>query len=247
MGTLNWRTVPGIVLLSALVACGTTRSSDTQDTVAMTEGVHNQLSASERSAGWRLLFDGHSLEQWRGYQRQDVPSGWQAIDGELVRTGRGGDLITREQFANFELMLDWKVEPGGNSGIFFRATETEPSIYMSAPEMQVLDDAAHADGGSSLTSAGANYGLHPAPAGVVRPAGEWNSVRLVVNGRQVEHWLNGQKVVEYELHSPDWEARVRNSKFNDWPAYGRAMRGHIGLQDHGDRVYFRNIRIRELP
>jgi hypothetical protein len=113
--------------------------------------------------------------------------------------------------------------------------------------MQVLDDAAHADGRSPLTSAGALYGIYPARPGVVRPAGEWNSVRLVVNGRHVEHWLNGVKLVEAEIGSPDWEARVKGSKFADLPRYGRNDSGHIGLQDHGDRVSFRNIRIRVLP
>src|SRR5919202_1955113 len=112
--------------------------------------------------------------------------------------------------------------------------------------MQGLDDARHADGKSRLTSAGAAYGLYPSPAGVVKPAGEWNKVRLVVNGAHVEHWLNGQKVVEYELWSPDWEAKVKASKFAAWPGYGRARRGHIALQDHGNQVWFRNIRIRRL-
>ncbi len=237
--------------VTALVlACGTTRSGDGADTpTAMAEEgtPHNQLTAEERAAGWRLLFDGRTTDGWRGYRRNDMPHGWQVIDGELTRVSRAGDIITTEQFGSFELAVDWKVEPGGNSGIFFRATESEREIYMSAPEMQVLDDAAHRDGQSRLTAAGSNYGLHAAPEGVVRAAGEWNEARVVVNGNQVEHWLNGQKVVEYELLSADWERRVRESKFVEWPAYGRAAHGHIGLQDHGDRVAFRNIRIRELP
>lgn len=243
--------VVAVLPLTLLVlACGTTRSGDGVDTPAtMAEQLsdHNQLTPAERAAGWRLLFDGRTTEGWRGYQRDDMPDGWQVVNGELTRVARAGDIITNEQFESFELSAEWKVGPGGNSGIFFRATESEPAIYMSAPEMQVLDDAGHRDGQSRLTAAGANYGLHAAPEGVVHPAGEWNQARIVVNGRQVEHWLNGQKVVEYELHSSDWEQRVRNSKFIEWPAYGRAARGHIGLQDHGDRVAFRNIKIRELP
>jgi hypothetical protein len=155
--------------------------------------------------------------------------------------------MTVEQFANFELRLEWMVAPGGNSGIFYRVTEDSNQTYKTGPEMQVLDDARHADGQSRLTSAGACYGLYPAPAGVVRPAGEWNQVRIVVNGPHVEHWLNGQKVVEYELGSPDWRERVSRSKFRDWPGFGEARRGHIALQDHGDRVAYRNIRIRVLP
>src|SRR6202022_3657427 len=130
--------------------------------------------------------------------------------------------------------------------IIYRIDDSDEKTYMTGPEMQVLDDARHADGQSRLTSAGAAYGLYAAPVGVVKPAGEWNSVRLLVNGNHVEHWLNGTKVVEYELLSPDWEAKVQASKFKEWPGYGRAKSGRIGLQDHGDTVAFRNIRIRVL-
>lgn len=207
----------------------------------------NALTPEEVQQGWQLLFDGSTTGGWRGYNRTDMPDGWQAVDGALTRVAEAGDIITMEQYGDFELALDWLVRPRGNSGVFYRALESDDPIYYSAPEMQVLDDAGHADGGSRLTAAGANYGLHPAPEGVVRPAGEWNSVRLIVNGNHVEHWLNGQKIVEYELGSDDWKQRVANSKFVEWPAYGTAARGHIGLQDHGDWVAFRNIRIRELP
>lgn len=206
----------------------------------------NALTEEERSAGWSLLFDGRSLAGWRGYNRPDAGSGWAVDDGALARVGPGGDLITVEQYADFELVLDWKVGPGGNSGVFYRAEEGHEWIYESAPEMQVLDDAGHADGRDPLTSAGANYGLHPAPRGVVRAAGEWNEARIVVRGDDVEHWLNGVKVVEYVLGSEDWNARVGASKFAAWPAYGRVGRGHIGLQDHGDPVWFRNVKIRAI-
>jgi len=201
----------------------------------------------EPQSGWRSLFDGRTMAGWRGYQRDTVPSGWQVVDGALTRTGGGGDIVTTETFANFELELEWQVAPGGNSGIMFRVTEDSDATYKSGPEMQVLDDAAHRDGLERLTAAGSNYGLHAAPAGVVKPAGEWNAVRLVVNGPHVEHWLNGVKVVEYELWTPQWEAQVAASKFAQWPGYGLARSGHIALQDHGDWVAYRNIRIRVLP
>jgi hypothetical protein len=165
----------------------------------------------------------------------------------LTRIGDGGDIVTTEQFANFELALEWKVAPGGNSGVFYRVTEAGENTYHTGPEMQVLDDARHADGGSRLTSAGAVYGLYGAPAGIVKPAGEWNAARIVANGSHVEHWLNGVKVAEYELGSPEWQRLVDASKFKEWPGYGRAARGHIALQDHGDWVAYRNIRIRVLP
>ncbi|HEX9610301.1 MAG TPA: DUF1080 domain-containing protein [Gemmatimonadales bacterium] len=207
----------------------------------------NSLTPDERAAGWRLLFDGRTTAGWRGFRMDSMPGGWQAVDGALTRVGRGGDIITREAFRNFELALEWKVAPRGNSGIFYRASEDAEAIYWTAPEMQVLDDAGHEDGQSRLTAAGANYGLDPAPAGAVRPAGEWNQVRLVVNGAHVEHWLNGTKVVEYELGSPAWEAKVQASKFAPHPHYGRNAEGYLGLQDHGDLVAYRNIKIRVLP
>lgn len=211
------------------------------------QGMANQLTDAEQEAGWRLLFDGRTTSGWRGYMKDGFPAGWEIVDGALTRTGAGGDIITTEMFADFELALEWRVAAGGNSGIFYRGIEGPGAIYFSAPEMQVLDDEAHRDGLSRLTAAGSNYGLHPVPEGVVRPAGEWNSVRIVVDGNRVEHWLNGRLVVGYELHSPDWATRVANSKFDAWKEYGQARQGHIGLQDHGDRVAFRSIRIRVLP
>jgi Domain of Unknown Function (DUF1080) len=201
---------------------------------------------SPSSGEWLILFDGQSLEAWRGFKKDRVPAGWQVVDGELTRVGEAGDLITREKFGDFELELEWKVAEGGNSGIMYRVTEDAGATYETGPEMQVLDDVRHKDGQSRLTSAGSAYGLYAAPAGVVKPAGEWNAVRIVVRGSQVEHWLNGTKVVEYQLESPDWESKVAASKFKDWPGYGRAASGHIALQDHGDRVAYRNIRIRTL-
>jgi hypothetical protein len=171
------------------------------------------------------------------------------VDGALTRVGEAGDIVTREEFQDFELALEWKVEPGGNSGIMYRVAEGREleTVWQSGPEFQVLDDARHPDGRRPETSAGACYGLYPATGGVVRPAGEWNEARIVVQGAQVEHWLNGQRVVRYELGSRDWEDRVRASKFASMLRYGREPRGHIALQDHGDWVAFRNIRIRSIP
>ena len=212
----------------------------------LTAQEHNRLTAAERAAGWQLLFDGNSLEGWRGYNSEFMPTGWSVENGMLTRTGPGGDIITEQQFGDFELYLEWLVGPGGNSGVLLRAVEGQEEVYHGAPEMQILDDAGHPDGRSPLTSAGSNYGLHGAPHGIVKSAGEWNSSRIVVVNNQVEHWLNGDKVVEYELGSADWLRRVANSKFAQWPEYGRASRGHIGIQDHGDRVSFRNLKVREI-
>jgi hypothetical protein len=159
---------------------------------------------------------------------------------------RGGDLITVDQYGDFELRLEWKIARGGNSGIMFHVTDDAGQTYETGPEMQVLDNGGHADGRDPVTSAGSNYALHAPTRDVTRPIGEWNEVRLLVRGPHVEHWLNGVKLLEYELWSPDWEARVQASKFKTMPGYGRARRGHIALQDHGDRVSYRNIRIKTL-
>lgn len=206
----------------------------------------NTLTAAERAQGWRLLFDGQTLTGWRGFRKETAPDGWRVVDAAITRVGPGGDLITVDQYGDFELALEWKIAPAGNSGIMFRVTEDQAQTYFSGPEVQVLDDSAHADGSSRLTSAGSNYALHPAPEGVVKPASQWNAVRLVARGAHIEHWLNGVKVVEYELWTPEWEELVKNSKFVEWPAYGREKRGHIALQDHGDWVAYRNIKLKPL-
>ncbi|MEO8293887.1 MAG: DUF1080 domain-containing protein [Gemmatimonadota bacterium] len=207
----------------------------------------NVLSTSEKAAGWRLLFDGESTKGWRGYRKTAAPAGWRVVDGALTRVAEAGDLVTEEEFGNFELSLEWKIITGGNSGVLYRVSEAADASYETGPEMQVLDDANHPDGQSRATAAGSAFGLYPAPAGVVRPAGQWNSVRIVVTGNSVEHWLNDVKVVSYQLGSPEWSARVAASKFHQWPGYGRATRGYIALQDHEARVSFRNIKIRVLP
>jgi hypothetical protein len=187
------------------------------------------------------------LNGWHNYDTPSAPaSGWTVADGVLVRTGPGGDLTTNRMYANFELELEWQVDAGGNSGIIYRIDHAAEKSYLSGPEMQILDDARHADGKNPLTTAGSNYALHGAATGHVKPAGEWNAVRLVVRGAEVEHWLNGALVVRYTLGSPEWEAKRQASKFANSPLYGRASRGHLALQDHGDRVAFRNIRLREL-
>src|SRR6476469_3972507 len=206
------------------------------------------LTADQTAAGWRPLFDGTNTNAWRGYKTQTLPAGWHIVDGVLTKTGSVGDLVTRDKFGHFELALDWKLSPGGNAGVFYHGTEEYDHIYWSAPEYQLLDDANHPDGKSRVTSAGAAYALYPSPAGIVKPANEWNSTLIVVNGARVQHWLNGQKLLEYELWSPDWEAKVKASKFVDYPNYGRAKQGYIAIQgDHDGELTLRNIRIRPLP
>lgn len=204
-------------------------------------------ACAPRQAGWRPLFDGSTTTGWRGYKSPSAPAGWTVRDGVLTKDKGTGDIMTVDQFGDFELEIEWKLATGGNAGIFYRGTEEYDHIYWSAPEYQLLDDANAPDGRSRLTSAGSAYGLYPAPAGVVKPAGEWNATRILVSGPHVEHWLNGTKLLEYELWSPDWEAKVNASKFRVWPNYGRAKRGFIGIQgDHSGELTLRNIRIREI-
>lgn len=210
-------------------------------------GVANQLTAAERGAGWRLLFDGQTTTGWRGYKDVAMPGGWDVVEGTLHKTAGVEDILTVDQFGDFELTFDWKLATGGNAGVFYRGTQEYDHIYWSAPEFQLLDDAHHADGRNRLTSAGAAYALYPSPAGIVKPGGQWNSARILVRGSHVEHWLNGTKLLEYELWSPDWTAKVKASKFIDYPKYGRATQGYIGIQgDHQGELSLRNIKIREI-
>lgn len=211
----------------------------------------NTLTREEASAGWRLLFDGKTFDGWRGFRQDGVPSGWRIEGGVLgfdpdSVQGERADLITVEQFSDFELELEWAISEGGNSGIFFHVTEDHSSTWRTGPEVQVLDDDRHRDGKNPKTRAGSNYALHAPSMDVVREVGEFNRVRLRVQGDHVEHWLNGHKVVEYRLWTDEWKALVAASKFAAMPAYGLAKKGHIALQDHGDRVRYRSIKIREL-
>jgi hypothetical protein len=198
---------------------------------------------------WTNLLDG-SANAWRGYRADSLPAGWRfdRASGVLSRSGAGpgGDIVTRAEYGDFELELDWRISPKGNSGVFFRANEATDDIYENATEMQVLDNGGHPDGRNPLTNAGSNFGLVAPVRDVTRPVGEWNRARIVAVGPHVEHWLNGTKLLEYDLWTPAWTALVKGSKFGQWPAYGLGRRGHIGLQDHGNEVGFRNIRIREL-
>lgn len=225
-------------------ASGAAQGTGAGPGAAAPRGEHNHLTSDEQRAGWRLLFDGHSLKGWRGFQEETPPAGWQAVNGELTRVGQGGDLVSAEQFADFEIAFEWKITEGGNSGVMYRVATNEEATYHTGPEYQILDNARHRDGKDPLTSAGSCFGLYAPSKDVTRPVGEWNTGRILVRGHRVEHWLNDIKVVEYELLSPDWEGRVQGSKFKQWANYGRVPRGHIALQDHGNRVAFRNVKIR---
>ncbi|MFL2490549.1 MAG: DUF1080 domain-containing protein [Candidatus Neomarinimicrobiota bacterium] len=196
---------------------------------------------------WTVLFDGKTVKGLRGYKQSGFPDSWEVVDGTLKTVpGHGVDLISEEVYKNFELELEWKVPKGGNSGIFYFATEEGNYIWQSAPEMQVVDDEKHTDGKNTLTSAGALYALIAPSVNVVKPVGEFNQVRIKVKNNYVEHWLNGTKIVEYVYGSDMMWDLVAKSKFNKMPLFAKASEGHIGLQgDHG-LIWYRNIRIRRL-
>jgi hypothetical protein len=215
--------------------------------VAFPQATPQSAAPNPASATWRTLFDGKSLENWRGYKSETVPGGWRVENGTLAKDAPVADIMSKDEFGDFELELEWKIGEAGNSGIFYRGTEEYEHIYWSAPEYQLLDDIKGSDNKTRLTCAGAAYAIYPSPAGHLKPVGDWNQTRIVAKGPHVEHWLNGVKLLEYELQSPDWEAKVKASKFAEWPNYGRARRGHLALQgDHAGTLAFRNIRIREL-
>lgn len=229
-----------VAVVSFLCADCAAQQAETESGVGAGEG--------GSAEGWEVLFDGTNLDAWTGYGRGGAPGGWRIEDGVLgfEPGGDGGDLVTRETYGDFELVLDWKISPCGNSGVFYRGAPDGDYIWQTAPEMQVLDDSCHPDARYPSHRAGSNYDLHAAPPGVVRPAGEWNEVRIVARGPHVEHWLNGEQVAGYEQGSDAWAARVAASKFRTMPSYGTRMAGVIGLQDHGDPVWFRDVRIRRL-
>uniref|UniRef100_UPI0032175670 3-keto-disaccharide hydrolase n=1 Tax=uncultured Draconibacterium sp. TaxID=1573823 RepID=UPI0032175670 len=231
-----------LILLSGIVFLSSC-SSDSKDKT-------NILTKKEISEGWELLFDGKSLDNWKTFNGGKV-TGWKIINGELNNSGvgsdHGGDIITKKQYTNFELYLEWKVTPESNSGIFFHVQEgLTNAIYESGPEYQLIDDKGWPTKLEANQYSGANYAMHAPQNAKVAPINEWNTTKIIVDGPHVEHWLNGTKVVDYELWTDKWEAIKAKSKWANAPHYGMGKTGHIGLQDHGGLTMFRNIKIREL-
>ena len=211
----------------------------------------NTLTAGERQEGFKLLFDGKTIDQWRGFKQKAVPDNWTVVDGtiNLTTPRRAVDIITIEEFTDFDFKFDWKlgeIPAGSNSGVMFYVTEEGDATYHSGPEYQVLDNARHPDGKNPLTTAGACYALYAPTRDVTRPIGEWNEGRIIINKGKVQHWLNGEKVVEYDMNSDEWKAKVLGSKFKEWPIFGVARKGHLALQQHGGPISYRNLKIRTL-
>lgn len=227
----------------------------------------NQLTSAERNDGWRLLFDGESLDQWTGLGRDDLPEGhWKVVDGTIQKIAsgdvptaadgqplEGGDIMTTDTFRDFEFAFEWKVSPAGNSGVKYNVSEElstmhEPHYAALGFEYQVLDDDRHPDGELPSHRAGGLYDMiAPNEAKQLRPVGEWNESRIVFRGMHGEHWLNGAKVVEYDMDSPRFDSLLAASKYADIEGFAERRDGHLVLQDHGDDVWFRNLKVREFP
>lgn len=209
----------------------------------------NTLTAEEQTQGWKLLFNGTDLAGWRGYRKDAPGAAWVVEDGTLALTAGGaGDIMTAETFGPFELSFDWKISPNGNSGVIYLINEVDgaANTYNTGPEMQVLDDDGHADGKIPSHRAGALYDIEIPPAGATKPVGEWNTAVIRFTGDSIAHVLNGVTVAQSSYGDDAWRAKVAASKFKQWTMFGTYPSGHIALQDHGDKVWYRNIKIRPL-
>ncbi|MFK7903663.1 MAG: family 16 glycoside hydrolase, partial [Chitinophagales bacterium] len=228
-------------------------------TTSMPTGGANTLSEAEKAAGWTLLFDGKSMDGWHNYGKETVGKSWKVKEGALMletsigeegsrKVVDGGDILTDNQYENFELTLEWKIQACGNSGIFYNVVESSEydAVWWTGPEMQVLDNVCHPDAKYPKHRAGDLYDLISCKYETVKPAGNWNQARIVSKNGKVEHWLNGRKLVDFEMFTPEWETMIAGSKFKGMSGFGMAKKGHIALQDHGDEVWYRNLKVREL-
>ena len=239
--TLSWTVAAGLVSAAAWAGpC---------------DGV-NVLTPAEKAAGWQLLFDGSTLKGWHGYNGKATPA-WSIDDCALKTAGTEGnygsdmraDLVTDAQFTGFEISIDWKATKGGNSGLMYGVVEDKKydAAWKTGPEYQFIDDVGFPDKLEPWQLAGANYAMHVAnDQKQLKPVGEWNNTRIVVNGKHVEHWLNGKKILEFERWTPEWQKLRDSGKWKDAPDYGLAKAGRIVLQDHGSVFWFRNIKVRPI-
>lgn len=214
----------------------------------------NTLTEAEKAAGWKLLFDGKTTQGWRAYQSREMTPNWQAIDGALVRVkggeggkgaGGGDDIVTVDDYENFELSLEWKIVAVGNSGVLYHVSEEPETAWHFAPEVQLLDNKPHPTR-DKRQLAGACYDLYAPSKDATKSVGQWNQLRIKVDHNKVTHWLNGEQITEYEIGSADWKDRVSKSKFKDKPKFATFKTGPICLQDHSDRIEFRNIKVRKI-
>lgn len=210
---------------------------------------NNKLSAKEKKEGWKLLFNGKNLDGWRGYNNSSTDA-WYVSEGTILNKAgevkNRADLLSIDMFEDFELVFDWKVDKGANSGLVYRIEEGKYPTYESGPEYQLIDDKGYEHDLTDGQKSGASYDMYPPTTLASKPAGEYNTSKIIIKDGHVEHWLNDVKVTEYEWNSEDWKQRKEKSKWKDVKQYGQASKGHIALQDHGGGIAFRNIKVREL-
>lgn len=256
---LNLCLVAGAMLTTFACGSGAKTDSTTSADSVKTDSVAtppvpvmNQLSAEEAQNGWKLLFDGKTLDGWRSFQNDSLKA-WAVEDECIAKVGDGNDIMTKDEYENFELKLEWKISPEGNSGVFYHVVEgNHKTTYETAPEMQIIDAATgrYAAGGSSPVTdkqkSGANYDLHPVDKDYTKPVGEFNEVHIICNNGKVQYFLNGNKTADFEMWTPEWNKLVKESKFGKMKGFGEAKKGYIAMQNHGDKVWFRNIRIKVL-
>lgn len=206
----------------------------------------NQLTIEEQKAGWQSLFNGKDMSMWRNFKSDTVNSAWKIEDNAMTLTQGGGDILTKKMYRDYELQMDWKISTKGNSGIFVLADETGSMIYSHAPEIQILDNVEHSDNKIDSHLSGSIYDLFAAPKAAHKLANNWNHVRIRMQDMHLQVWQNGISTTSIVIGSTTWNTLVANSKFATWENFATAEQGHIGLQDHGDKVWFKNIKIKEL-
>lgn len=249
---MKTKLILSLIIIVAVGIAATPAIHSNHHIVSMKAGEPNTLTEAEKKAGWKLLFDGKTINGWRAYQNKKTDS-WMAMDGVIHCKGSKedksdlrADLITDKQYENFELSIEWKISPQGNSGIIYLATEQHHAAYETGPEYQLIDDLNFPEKLEDWQKTGANYAMDPAPTAKPKKVGEWNTTKIVVNKGHVEHWLNGKKIVEYQIGSDKWNKEKATGKWKSAPDYGVSKKGHIALQDHGSEAWFRNIKIKEL-
>jgi len=226
-----------ISIMSLALLFSSTVIAQTQD---------NKLTKEEHATGWQLLFNGKDMSHWRNFKSDELSSKWKIDDSAMLLTKGGGDILTKKIYKNFDLKLDWKISEVGNSGIFVLADELGSYIYSHAPEIQIIDNERHADTEIDSHLAGSIYDLLSAPTAAHKPAMQWNTVRIKMLDNHLQVWQNGVSTVSMVIGSSPWNTLVKNSKFATWSNFATSKQGHIGLQDHGDKVWFKNIKIKEL-
>ena len=239
-----------LILIVTLTMSCKTNEKKSENESTLENDFPAQLTAEQKAEGWKLLFDGKTLNGWRFFKNNENNS-WEVKDGMLhckpfEQADKRADIITTEEFKDFELSFDWMIAAQGNSGVMFRVTEEYDQPYFTGPEYQLLDDGGYPGEVKEVNFTGGNYDMYAPVNKKLNPVGEWNSSRIIARGKHIEHWLNGDKVVEYEIGSDDWKKRKEESKWKDVVGYSMPESGHIDLQDHTHEIWFKNIIIKTL-